>query len=149
MYYSNVSIRICPSDTKSLLIRALSLDELSDNRDRTILPNYQPAAEPSIFEQTQIIPETDQAWLVNIAGAYDRLLNLGSSSSSSGSENDTKSEESSSRMTGVEAKFCEWSRKVADWLSGKESKVEDAVITGFLKGSSPFSFQLCPPDHAY
>jgi hypothetical protein len=110
------------------------IDTLSDNRDRNILPNFQPAAEMPIFEQTQVVPETDQAWLCGMADAYSRLVNP--SPSTVQSENIAQQKADHTRMTGVEIKFCEWAKKVEVWLSGKEAKVEDIAITGFLKGWS-------------
>jgi hypothetical protein len=128
---SLLNARFCRWKLMSMLGK---IDTLSDNRDRTILPNSQPAAEMPIFGQSQVVPETDQAWLCAIADAYSRLVNPSPLAVQSGSIDQQKADHT--RMTGVEIKFCKWAEKVEVWLSGKEAKVEDIVITGFLKGWS-------------
>lgn len=106
---------------------------MSDNRDRTILPNYQPAAELDVYEQTQVAAETDERWLHQVAEAYRSLIKPEQGTATS-VEKQAETSAGETRMTGVEVKFCKWAKTTSAWLSGEEAKVEDIAITGFFKG---------------
>ena len=111
---------------------------LSDNRDVSVLPNYQPASERPVFEQVQTGPPTTTEWLQAMSGVYADFWAPDAAAKKADAARQNASGQLSA-LTEHEQRFVAWAGPVKAWLSGRLAKIEDATVTAFFKGEPHIS----------